>query len=302
MKRLVIIAGILVFAVIAGGQTLQPTGGGGGGGITVGGSLTGGTANCVLFKNGSLSGCDSGLTYSGIGGASGVIITTTATGSVVANGEIVLRSRGSGQNDWVVTNTGLTQNWAALGSNGGTGGRVTVPANGTVSFSGTTNDAIGSSPDTGISRHATPGVLDIGNGSSGNTVGGLQTGNATLLSLTTGTNADFLCLNAGGGILIQNTACTISSLRFKPDWKPYTDIAITKLAQMDVGTFHVQTGPNADPNAQSLQAGLSAESVAAIAPECAVYENDMKTPKSYRQECVIALLVKAIQELKRDKR
>lgn len=153
--------------------------------------------------------------------------------------------------------------------------------------------------DTAITRHATPGIIDIGTGALGNFSGGMQTGNATLVSLTTGTNADFLCLNSGGGILIQTTACTISSLRFKPDWKPYQDDALAKVVKLDVGTFHTETGPNADPNAKSLQAGLNAEDVARVAPECAVYENDMKTPKSYRQECVIALLVKAIQQLQK---
>ncbi len=33
--------------------------------------------------------------------------------------------------------------------------------------------------------------------------------------ITTGTNADFLCLSAGGLFLLQTTACTISSMRFK---------------------------------------------------------------------------------------
>lgn len=145
-------------------------------------------------------------------------------------------------------------------------------------------------------------VLSVNSANGFSVSGGpIIAGTASLTALTTGTNADFLCLQANGTVLLQTSACTISSLRFKPDWQPYQYDAMSKIAAMDVGTFHLQIGPNADPNAASLQAGLSAESVAAIAPECAIYENDMKTPKSYRQECVIALLVKAIQQLKKSR-
>jgi hypothetical protein len=50
--------------------------------------------------------------------------------------------------------------------------------------------------------------------------------------------------------------------------------------------------PHRDPNYGSRQIGLIAENIARVAPECAIYENDMLKPRSYRQECVIALLVK----------
>ncbi len=143
--------------------------------------------------------------------------------------------------------------------------------------------------DTGMSR-AFPGIIAIGNGTNANTAGGIMTG----------TNADTLCLSATGTVLLQAAACTISSLRFKPDWAPYKDNALKKVVNMEVGTFHTAI-PSKDPNSESLQAGLNAENVAKIAPECAVYEDDMKTPKSYRQECVIGLLVKAVQQLKADR-
>lgn len=233
-------------------------------------------------------GLPSGLTFTGSqlvlpGGST----TLPSLNFIGANSNTGIYSRGSNIIDFTVNGAGLVEM---------TNGLVRTDPS-TVWVWGSTS--FQSAPDTGISRHATAGIVDIGNGTAQSTAGGIQTGNATLVSLTTGTNADFLCLNAGGGILIQSTACTISSLRFKPDWKPYQSDALAKVAKLDVGTFHLNTGSNADPNAASLQAGLSAESVAAIAPECAIYENDMKTPKSYRQECVIALLVKAIQELRK---
>lgn len=124
--------------------------------------------------------------------------------------------------------------------------------------------------------------------------GGISFGN-----LSTGTNADFLCLSGAGVVLLQSSACTISSRRFKTDIHPLHDDALGEIAQLPVKTFRLR-GKNPDPNASSVQAGLIAEDVARIAPECAIYENDMQTPKSYRQECVIALLVKAVQEQQKE--
>lgn len=122
-------------------------------------------------------------------------------------------------------------------------------------------------------------------------------GGVSLPHLTTGTNADFVCYAAGGALLIQSTACTISSLRFKPDWKNWGGNALKMISALDVGTFHIDGGEqNADHNAANLQVGLNAENVAKTIPEAAIYEPDGVTPKSYRQESVIAVLARAIQE------
>jgi len=124
-------------------------------------------------------------------------------------------------------------------------------------------------------------------------------GSQTFPNVTTGTNADFACFGAGGLLTLQTSACTISSLRFKEDVLPMTAHALPIIARMTVDSYRLKpTVPaNRDPNARSVQYGLIAENIAKIVPECAIYEPDMKTPKSYRQECVIALLVKADQEL-----
>jgi hypothetical protein len=58
--------------------------------------------------------------------------------------------------------------------------------------------------------------------------------------------------------------------------------------------------PSPDHNYGGVQIGLSAENVAAIEPRCAIYENDGKTPKSYRQECLIAVLVAGMQVQQRE--
>lgn len=124
----------------------------------------------------------------------------------------------------------------------------------------------------------------------------------TLSGLTTGTNADTLCLSAGGVVQIQAAACTISSVRFKMNVHPWSDDALRDVMRLETYTFNVKDDGflNQDPNAQSEQIGLTAESVAAVEPRCSIYESDMKTPKSYRQECVIAVLVKAAQQQQRE--
>jgi hypothetical protein len=120
-----------------------------------------------------------------------------------------------------------------------------------------------------------------------------------LTGLTTGTNADFLCLSSGGVVLLQTSACTISSLRFKEHVVDFKADALAGIAQLEVASYNMKAGdkPNPDPNFGSRQTGLIAENIAQVFPQCAIYENDMKTPKSYRQECIIAMLVKGEKEL-----
>ena len=155
--------------------------------------------------------------------------------------------------------------------------------------------AAASMVDTGLSRDAA-GVVDVGNGAAADFSGTIKAAHATFTGLTTGTNADFLCLSSSGVVQLQASACTISSLRFKPDWQPYRGDALKIVSGLEIGTFHLALGPNVDRNAGNLQAGLNAENVAKLAPECAIYEDDGITPKSYRQECVLALVVRALQQ------
>lgn len=122
--------------------------------------------------------------------------------------------------------------------------------------------------------------------------------------LTTGTNADTVCLKADGTFLIQAAACTISSLRFKNVRSgyggDYEALGVIRNLEPIVFTMKENATPNPDWNYDKAQIGLSAENVAAIEPRCAIYEQDGKTPKSYRQECLIAVLVSAVQEQQRE--
>ncbi len=124
----------------------------------------------------------------------------------------------------------------------------------------------------------------------------------TFAGVTTGTNADFACFAAGGVMTLQTSSCTISSRRYKEHIVDVTTPTTPKISALEVASFNMKPGekPNPDPNFGTRQTGLIAENVAEIAPECAIYERDMKTPNSYRQECVIALLVKASQEQQRE--
>ena len=121
-------------------------------------------------------------------------------------------------------------------------------------------------------------------------------GTVIFSGVRTGTNTDFVCMSAGGVLTLQTSACTISSLRFKENVEDMEGSAEPSINKMRVASFQMKDTNNKDPNARSKQIGLIAENIAEVAPECAIYEDDMKTPKSYRQECVIGLLVKAIQE------
>ena len=106
-------------------------------------------------------------------------------------------------------------------------------------------------------------------------------------------------MNSSFQLTLQSSACTISSRRFKAHIVDFKGNALVGISALEVASYNMKAsnGPNKDPNYYSRQSGLIAENVAKVFPKCAIYEDDMKTPKSYRQECIIAMLVKGEQEL-----
>ncbi len=184
-------------------------------------------------------------------------------------------------------------------------------SNGVVSLNASTNNAVN------IGTGTNNALVSVGGGS------GTVTLNATTLTLTgstlitsaspftdsnaafkltgisTGTNQDTLCLKSDGTLLIQAAACTISSIRFKDAVRPFQGDALSTIGALEVATYRMKLAeqPNKDKNAYTAQIGLIAENVAKLEPRCAIYEDDLHTPKSYRQECVIALLVAGEREL-----
>lgn len=126
----------------------------------------------------------------------------------------------------------------------------------------------------------------------------LGSGHVQIKNLGTGTNADFLCANSSGGVLIQSSACTISSKRFKKQLGYLSDAdALADVLALRPSIFRMRetNPPNKDPNWDRVQVGLYAEDVAKVDPRASIFENDLKTPKSYRQESILALTVGAIQ-------
>lgn len=163
---------------------------------------------------------------------------------------------------------------------------------------GTASDVSGTLKVASIDSGGASNLVLKYNGVSTVTIGAANTP-ITVAGLTTGTNADTLCLSAGGVILIQAAACTISSLRFKEKVKQYSDGALDIIRKLNPITFKMKNAdkPNADWNYDKPQVGLAAEDVAKVVPLAAIYEQDGKTPKSYRQEALIAVLTKGMQEL-----
>ena len=103
---------------------------------------------------------------------------------------------------------------------------------------------------------------------------------------------------AGGVLTLQTSACTISSLRFKDvlgELSP--DRMVADIMALHPLEFKMKRPiePNADPNYERPQIGLIAENVASVDPRLSIYDDDMKTPKSYRQEGVIAALIVTAQ-------
>lgn len=115
---------------------------------------------------------------------------------------------------------------------------------------------------------------------------------------TTGTNTDFACLASGNVLTIQSSACTISQRKLKENISSISGkgaIDDLMLLQPVRFNFRKTDPPNSDPNATHMQYGFIAEDVASVDSNLSVFEDDMMTPKSYRQEAIIALLVKGFQ-------
>ena len=86
------------------------------------------------------------------------------------------------------------------------------------------------------------------------------------------------------------------------DLRPLDRDALSMVADMMPVSFRMKPGdrPNADRNYAKPQIGLTAENIAAIDRRLAIYEPDGVTPKSYRQEAVLAVAIAAIKQQQRE--
>lgn len=304
--------------------------GGGGTSISSGYPVSGGTAGCILYvdSSGNLKANDANLTYdatnirltvgTGSGAAAGWTLGNGANGYGFIWGTAVGTLSGTNYSLYAdATTTELNSpssplilsvaNVTKVSISGTAGAGPAITAGTAVtdvaalSITRTNNNA---AVATGVDINITDTLsaagyipFQIRNGAT-NLFKMDKTGNLTI-NATTGTNADFLCLSSGGVVLLQTTACTISSLRFKEKVRQYSDGALDIIRKLNPITFKMKNAdkPNADWNYDKPQVGLAAENVACILPLAAIYEQDGVTPKSYRQESIIAVLAKGMQEL-----
>lgn len=233
---------------------------------------------------------------------------STTAGTVVSGGLAVAKSANIGTT--LITGGNIT---------GGANAHFTKGSNFVMDFNGNasaSNIALGNqlnvsgfeiTPSTanGGTTYSNPALTITGLGSSASsTTTTINSQAVNMPNLTTGTAADTVCKTSGGQLIIQAAACTISSQRYKEnifslDEKSGID-EIMELRPVEFN-FNRDKFKSSDPvNAYHTQAGLIAEEVAKVDPRLAVYEADGKTVKSYRQEAVISVLIKAVQEQQKE--
>lgn len=131
---------------------------------------------------------------------------------------------------------------------------------------------------------------------------------------TSGTITDAVCVTSGGQIVLDTSAtvCGLSTARVKdvlgdydallrPNGEP--DDALAEIMDMDPMVFRRKYDPGAyaqNPNYRAAQIGMLAEDVAAVDPRLTVYEEDGVTPRSWRLDAMISLLVAGVQEQQRE--
>lgn len=124
----------------------------------------------------------------------------------------------------------------------------------------------------------------------------------TFPHVTTGTSADYACFASGGVLILQTSVCVSSMRSLKEAIRPATAAETDSILHLpsEVFRFKATKPANPDPNATALQAGVIADEVAKYVPLCAIYKDDMKTPKSYRPECLTSLLMAQVQKQARE--
>lgn len=278
-------------------------------GLNAANNQTGGTATAVGHLAGQFISSGSGNTavgYLAMQGITGTRITGNNNTAIGQQAGLLLQ--GAAANN--------TMLGTIAGSSITTGtSNVVIGASvaSTTLTTGANNVLIGTSSSITTAAAGTSNTIGIGAGSTaiwavtgaGTPTTAVETfhGDIFFPEVTTGTNADTVCMAAGNKLTLQAAACTISSMRFKNligDYKVGGALdTIEKLTPI-VFTMKPEAQSKSDPYRDAPLIGLSAENVAAIEPRCAVYEADGKTPKTYRQECMIAVLVAAVQAQQRE--
>ncbi len=316
-----LVSGGVVSGTTGAGSTLTLTGGNGGSTSGSGGSVTLEAGSTNTGSGGSVT--ITATSGAGSGNRAGGALNMTAGNSLgtQAAGAISVTAgtaNGSGSAGSITITAGAGDSSA--------GGNVTVDAGDSTSGDGgnfvfdagaAMGSGIGGSLElnSGASSGSNGGavILDAAEGTSAADNGMIQletdnntqlqigpTGLVSIPNIATGTDTYAVCADSSFNLVIDSSNCITSSARFKRDIAPLADAsALMRLRAVSFRKI-VPAGPIRDPNLAALQVGLIAENVAAVLPDCAVYENDMKTPKSYRPECITAYLVKFAQDHQRE--
>src|SRR5256884_6469335 len=133
-----------------------------------------------------------------IGGGSNAVTLNATT--LTENGAVNINN-----NNNAATNigTGTTTSLVTVGggSNAVTLNATTLTENGAVNINNNNNAA------TNIGTGTTTSLVTVGGGSNAVTIAA-SAGNLTLANVTTGTNADFVCMASGNKVTLQTSACT----------------------------------------------------------------------------------------------
>jgi hypothetical protein len=157
--------------------------------------------------------------------------------------------------------------------------------------------ASGSGTPQGVGTMNAPSGYYVGSTSIISSLGaGVFPGGLSATLANTNVSLYFVCYNNSTTVFTSDSSgtCTSSSLRFKHDVKPVAD-AVRKVMAIDAIDFVF----NDQSNQRGRQIGLSAESVAAAAPELATFD-DVGRPEKVKYLEVIGLLTAAIQDQQRE--
>lgn len=268
-----------------------------------------------------------GCTWASGGITCGVIVTNTSAGAATtplqlinnsgtASTATILQAQPSagsarvGQIKWIndgsnaistsfINNQGATVETILQLIPAGTDGLIVTSSSGQVNIAASASDVINITSSALVMSVANKNA-NLSPTGTGTVTLGPPAGQLVFSNLSTGTNADFLCLSGGGVVLLQTTACTISDENLKNMFGVLKESALAEV--MALGRpqlFTLKDGDtNPDWNAGTLQIGFTAQKMASVDPRLAIYYDDHVSPKSYRQESVLALALGAIQELK----
>lgn len=192
------------------------------------------------------------------------------------------------------TSTGSGTAGDLIFQTGGTGAGATAQnAQVTVlTMKGATQNLVGGAT-TDASASSGSGALQIAGGAS-------VAKRFWLPAITTsaGLQTAVLCQSSGGEVIADSVACLASSERFKQDITA-SDLGLAAVLAMQPITYRYAPTGNARfddaPNQRDIHAGLRAEDVARIDRRLVAYDADGEV-RTIRQDSVISVLVKAVQE------